>query len=60
MFTYALLRGMKDKQADRNKDNRIQVSELRDYIIDEVRRLTRDQQSPTIRMENLEFDYTVD
>jgi uncharacterized caspase-like protein len=60
VFTYALLRGLKDKQADRNKDNRIQVSELRDYIMDEVRRLTRDLQSPTVRTENLEFDYTLD
>jgi Caspase domain len=60
VFTYALLRGLKDKQADRNRDNHIQVSELRDYITDEVRRLTRNRQSPTIRMENLEFDYTLD
>ena len=37
VFTYALLRGLKDKQADRNKDGRIQVSELRDYVMDEVR-----------------------
>ncbi len=60
VFTYALLRGVKEKQADKNKNGRIQVSELRDYVMDEVRRLTHDRQSPTVRQENLEFDYTLD
>jgi hypothetical protein len=60
VFTYALLKGLKDREADRNRDGRIQVSELRDYVLEEVRRLTRGRQAPTIRMENLEFDYAVD
>ena len=59
VFTYALLRGLKDNQADLNKDGQVQVSELRKYVTDEVRRLTGDRQSPTTRMENLDFDYPI-
>jgi WD40 repeat protein/uncharacterized caspase-like protein len=59
VFTYALLRGLKgDAGADR--DGRLRVSKLRDFVEQEVRRLTAGQQSPTARRENLEFDFTVD
>jgi hypothetical protein len=33
------------------------VSELRDYVFDEVQRLTRRQQAPTVRRDNLEYDF---
>ncbi len=57
VFTFALLQGLKSAKADRNKDGRVQVSELRDYVTEEVRRLTRERQLPNVRRENLDFDF---
>lgn len=59
VFTYALLEGLKTGNSDDNKDGQICVSELRDYVIENVRRLTQDKQNPTARRENIEFDFTV-
>jgi uncharacterized caspase-like protein len=59
VFTYSLLEGMKTKNADKNKDGQIMVSELRDYVIDKVQNLTEGKQRPTSRKENLEFDFKV-
>lgn len=59
VFTYCLLRGMKERAADSNKDKNISVNELQDYIIDEVRSLTNGGQNPTVRRENLENDFVV-
>jgi predicted TIM-barrel enzyme len=36
VFTYCLLNGMKNMAADKNKDKKITVSELKDYVSDEV------------------------
>ena len=52
-------RGLKG-EADQNRDGRVQVSELRDFVEQEVRRLTNGRQSPTSRRENLLFDFTLD
>ncbi len=57
VFTYTLLEGMKTKNADSNKDGHIAVSELRDYVIEKVQKLTEGKQHPTSRKENLEFDF---
>jgi uncharacterized caspase-like protein len=59
VFTYAVLQGLTSGDADRDKDGTVQVSELRDYVVDEVHRLTRGAQTPTARRENLEFDFSV-
>jgi WD40 repeat protein len=59
VFTYAVLRGLKG-EADRDKDGRVSVSELRDFVQEEVRRLTRGRQVPTARRENLEVDFSLD
>ena len=59
VFTYAILRGLKDNLADENKDSKIQVSELRKYIISQVFSLTNGAQKPTSRQENVEFDFRV-
>lgn len=57
VFTYAILRGLKTGQADFNEDHRITVSELRDFVMEEVERLTSGRQAPTARRENLAFDF---
>jgi hypothetical protein len=59
VFTYALLTGLKQHAADVNKDRTITVSELQAYVIDKVRTLTQGGQNPTVRRENLEYDFVV-
>lgn len=59
VFTYALLNGLKNRGADTNKDQTITVSELQSYVIDQVRKLTEGGQNPTVRRENLEYDFAV-
>ncbi len=59
VFTYALLNGLKSGKADANHDGTVSVGELQAYMIDEVRRLTAGGQNPTVRRENLDFDFSV-
>ncbi len=59
VFTYALLNGLKSGKADANHDGTVSVGELQAYMIEEVRRLTAGGQNPTVRRENLDFDFTV-
>jgi len=59
VFTYSLLNGLKNRAADANKDQVITVSELQAYVIEQVRKLTEGGQNPTVRRENLEYDFTV-
>jgi WD40 repeat protein len=59
VFTYAVLDGLKNGKADRNGDGVVTVSELESYVIDAVRTLTKGQQNPTVRRENLDYDFTV-
>jgi hypothetical protein len=59
VFTYAFLDGLSLQKADKDNDNNVKVSEIRDYVIDKVVELTEGKQHPTIRKENLEFDFLV-
>jgi hypothetical protein len=59
VFTYAVLKGLKDGNADTNKDGVVSVGELQAFVIDEVRKLTAGGQNPTVRRENLDFDFQV-
>ena len=59
VFTYAVLDGLKNGKADRNGDGVVTVSELEGYVIDAVRELTHGRQNPTVRRENLDFDFVV-
>ncbi len=59
VFTYALLQGLKEGKADGNGDDTIHVSELQSYVIDQVRELTRGGQNPTVRRENLTYDFPI-
>jgi WD40 repeat protein len=59
VFTYAVLEALKSGKADRNKNKKITVSELRNYVLDRVKLLTKGKQNPTSRKENLENDFRV-
>jgi hypothetical protein len=59
VFTYALLRGLTTREADRNKDGVITASELEEYVARTVRSLTGEAQHPTLRRENLDYDFIV-
>ena len=59
VFTYAILDGLSTTKADANGDGRIQVSELRDYVMEVVPRATRGRQTPSARRENLIIDFPV-
>ena len=59
IFTYAILDGLSTAKADTNGDRRIQVSELRDYVMEVVPRMTRGRQTPSARRENLMIDFPV-
>ena len=59
VFTYALLNGLKNRAADANKDNVVTVGELQAHVIEQVRTLTHGGQNPTVRRENLDYDFAV-
>ena len=59
VFTYALLSGLRDGKADANHDGTVTVGELQAYVIEAVRKLTAGGQNPTVRRENLDFDFAV-
>ena len=58
VFTYSLLQGLQGK-ADADSDQKVRISELWNYVTEKVQRLTHNSQTPTIRRENLEFDFRV-
>jgi hypothetical protein len=48
-----------NRAADLNSDGIITVSELQGYVIEQVRKLTEGGQNPTVRRENLDYDFAV-
>jgi WD40 repeat protein len=59
LFTYCLLKGLLNKEADLNKDKIITVSEIQKYVSIEVKILSDGIQTPTSRIENNILDYRV-
>ncbi len=59
IFTYSLIQAFKKNQADVNKDGFVSVSELRNFIFDEVKILSNGKQQPTSRKENLNNDFKI-
>jgi len=59
VFTYAVLQALAAGRADRDGDGVVTVSELQAYVMEEVRRLTKEAQHPTVRRENLDYDFEV-
>jgi len=58
VFTHAVLQGLNGK-ADLNNDGEIHVSELRDYVTGEVDKMTKKNQKPEMRLENLAYDFRI-
>jgi len=52
VFTYSILKGLKNNEADYDKDKIVKISELKFYVIDKVSELTGGKQTPTARKEN--------
>jgi hypothetical protein len=59
LFTYVLLNGLQNKKADENNDGQIVISELNNYLRDEVSSLSQGKQVPTTRTENMEGDFRI-
>ncbi len=59
VFTYVLLNGIKSKKADLNKDGKIMLSELQDYVMKTVTQLTKGRQNPTNRRQNIDSDFVI-
>lgn len=57
VFTYVLLDGLKNGHADANRDQRVSVTEIADYVARRVPELTGGRQNPTARRESREFDF---
>jgi WD40 repeat protein len=59
IFTYCLLKGLREGEADFSGDGKITVSELREYIFTNVEKLSEGYQKPTARKDNLVNDFVI-
>lgn len=59
IFTYCLLKGLRETEADFSGDGKITVSELREYIFTNVEKLSEGYQKPTARKDNLINDFII-
>ncbi len=53
------MEGIRTRRADLNRDRKFTVSEIRTYIADRVVNLSRGQQVPTSREENIKNDFRI-
>lgn len=59
LFTYCFKLGIESKKADLNRDGKIMLSELREFINERVYTLSHGKQKPTARSLNLSMDYRI-
>lgn len=59
LFTYAFLHGLTNNAANTNKDQYIQLSEIREYVNQTVTKLSGGKQIPSAREENISRDYII-
>ncbi|WP_164849939.1 caspase family protein [Mucilaginibacter limnophilus] len=59
VFTYSVISGLKNREADRDNNKTISLSELRQYVYEKVSKETGGRQQPTTREENLGFDWQI-
>ncbi len=58
-FTLAVVEGLRDGRADRDRSGGVTVSELSDWLLTRVPELTGGRQIPDARAENLALDFTI-
>lgn len=59
LFTYCLLHGISSGKADKNNDGKTMLSELQNFVQEEVAKMSNGKQKPTSRIENLSLDYPI-
>lgn len=59
LFTFCLINGMKSKAADLNQDGEIWLSEVQQFVAQQVYELSGGRQLPTSRIENQTLDFRV-
>jgi len=59
IFTYCLVKGLREKEADYSADGIITVGEMREYIFTNVEKLSEGYQKPTARKDNLFNDFVI-
>ena len=59
LFTFCVLNGINKQAADLNKDGKIMLSELQEYVRTNVSKLSNGRQSPTSRIQNISMDFRV-
>ncbi len=59
LFTYCFINGIKSKEADINNDGEIWLSEIQQYVSQQVYELSGGRQQPTSRIENQTVDFRV-
>lgn len=59
VFTYVLLEALSTKKADKNNDKNLSISELQNYVQIGVHEKTGGLQTPTSRVENLNYDFVI-
>lgn len=59
VFTYVLLEALSTKKADKNGDKNLSISELQNFVQVGVHERTGGLQTPTSRVENLNYDFVI-
>lgn len=57
LFTFCLIKGIQSQEADLNNDGEIWLSELQQYVSQQVTELSNGNQQPTSRIENQTIDF---
>ena len=57
VFTYSFINGLYEAGRKNFNDDKLSISELKDYMYKSVRELTNGEQKPTARAENIEWDW---
>ena len=59
VFTYTVLQGLTQNKADTDKDNETTITELQQYVSEQVEKLTKGRQRPTSRQTNFDNDWKI-